>query len=67
MYYLHIIFRKPVNMPDRLRNKKKDNAKKTQDLYGNYSAKNVRMYEAQREKRLLENTNKKPSDSDKKK
>ena len=67
MYYLHIIFRKPVNMPDRLRNKKKDNAKKTHDLYGNYSAKNVRMYEAQREKRLLENTNKKPSVSDKKK
>lgn len=67
MYYLHIIFRKPVNMPDRLRNKKKDNAKKTQDLYGNYSAKNVRMYEAQREKRLLENTNKKLSVSDKKK
>jgi len=51
MYYLHIIFRKPVNMPDRLRNKKKDNAKKTHDLYGNYSAKNVRMYEAQQEKR----------------
>jgi hypothetical protein len=67
MYYLHIIFRKPVNMPDRLRNKKKDNAKKTRDLYGNYSAKNVRMYEAQREKRLLENINKNPSDSDKKK
>jgi hypothetical protein len=67
MYYLHIIFRKPVNMPDRLRNKKKDNAKKTHDLYGNYSAKNVRMYEAQREKRLLENTNKKLSASDKKK
>ena len=38
-------------MPDRLRNKKKDNAKKTRDLYGNYSAKNVRMYEAQQEKR----------------
>jgi len=38
-------------MPDRLRNKKKDNAKKTHDLYGNYSAKNVRMYEAQQEKR----------------
>ena len=54
-------------MPEKLRNKKKDNAKKTRDLYGNYSAKNVRMYEAQREKRLLENTNKKPSVSDKKK
>ena len=38
-------------MPDILRNKKKDNAKKTRDLYGNYSAKNVRMYEAQHEKR----------------
>ena len=48
-------------MPDILRNKK------THDLYGNYSAKNVRMYEAQREKRLLENTNKKPSVSDNKK
>ena len=55
MYYLHIIFRKPVNMPDRLRNKKKDNAKKTRDLYGNYSAKNVRMYEAQQEKRKEKN------------
>ena len=42
-------------MPDRLRNKKKDNAKKTRDLYGNYSAKNVRMYEAQQEKRKEKN------------
>lgn len=38
-------------MPDRLRNKKKDKAKKTKDLYGNYSAKNVRLFEAQMEKR----------------
>ena len=42
-------------MPDRLRNKKKDKAKKTKDLYGNYSAKNVRLYEAQTEKRKEKN------------
>lgn len=38
-------------MTDRLRNKKKDKAKKTKDLYGNYSAKNVRIYEAEQERR----------------
>ena len=38
-------------MPDKLHKKKKDKAKKTKDLYGNYSAKNVRLFEAQMEKR----------------
>ena len=38
-------------MSDRLRNKKKDKAKKTKDLYGKYTAKNVRIYEAEQERR----------------
>ena len=38
-------------MTDRLRNKKKDKAKKTKDLYGKYTAKNVRIYEAEQERR----------------
>lgn len=38
-------------MSDRLRNKKKDKAKKTKELYGKYSAKNVRIYEAEQESR----------------
>lgn len=38
-------------MSDRLRNKKKDNAKKTKDLYGKFTAKNVRIYEAEQERR----------------
>ena len=56
-------------MSDRLRNKKKDKAKKTKDLYGKYTAKNVRIYEAEQERRQaniqqernkqLENTNSK--------
>ena len=38
-------------MTDKLRNKKKDKAKKTKDLYGMYTAKNVRIYEAEQERR----------------
>ena len=40
-----------ISMSDRLRNKKKDKAKKTKDLYGKYTAKNVRIYEAEQERR----------------
>jgi hypothetical protein len=40
-------------MSDRLRNKKKDKAKKTKDLYGKYTAKNVRIYEAEQERRQV--------------
>jgi hypothetical protein len=38
-------------MTDKLRNKKKDKAKKTKELYGKYTAKNVRIYEAEQERR----------------
>jgi len=48
-------------MTDKLRNKKKDKAKKTKDLYGKYTAKNVRIYEAEQERqqaKLQEERNK---------
>jgi len=48
-------------MTDKLRNKKKDKAKKTKDLYGKYTAKNVRINEAEQERqqaKLQEKRNK---------